>query len=355
MKTSFEENMKLILNSILICATIELIPFADALPARTNPHLKSLYETYDNGMQMIAEEFCEKFKNVSEKLLADKNVKEASTPELKELQTSLQIFLSDYPLFKKYKMEQPLLYILLDLVNLEENLTADGNLDSKQKFQLTMKKYFALPLQEYKQNHEKFVREKLIPKIEDYKKHSNSGDFQKLVDIKQKFDSLNSCQNYECLPSRQHLLIKNGSKEILEIFIHLIVDRMSFLLNVYDYNECKQLLKDGKFSQINLEVRNQITNDINKFITQFENHSNISEFIYLSHRNLNYLFKDKKEYIEKLKVSPEDSEILNEIIDNYNIDNNQKSKFVLSILDAIKLYERQTSFIAFIDPDITRF
>ncbi|KAM7351821.1 uncharacterized protein ACRADG_004550 [Cochliomyia hominivorax] len=297
----------------VICAIIQLVPFNEgaAVPAATNSSRESLLEFYDKELQIMAKEFCEKAKNVSKTLLEVKDIKEASTPELKEFQKFLQMFLRDFTHFKRYNIYGPLLEIFLDLSKKDH---------TKQNFNLILEKYFANPLQKFKQNYEKFIKEDFLTKIADFKNQSNKED------VKDNIDYIKSCQDYECLTTNLEYVFEgvNATKELSTAYLPLEEKKLLLLISINCYNVAKGIQQDEQFSQLSSAAKQNITKDIKNYSTNFENHQNISEFWSEIGENLNYPIKYdwnmKNSTFKDLNFSLSDEQIFKKIVNKYKFE-----------------------------------
>ncbi|KAM7354502.1 uncharacterized protein ACRADG_006152 [Cochliomyia hominivorax] len=220
-------------------------------------------------------------------------------------------------------MYQTLLELLIYLVKTPDNISVKEDINAIQNFQLKVKNYFAGPLKEYEENYGKFIKEKFLPKIEDFQKQLNAEDLENLPNFKESMNKLKSCQTYECFPTTLEPLYKdfNVSNEQLDSYRNSEMETLFFLTSLNGYNTGKEMLKDQNFSQLSIETKERFSNEINNVTTQFENLQNITEFWNLIDDKLNYASKYQqglKGILMDSQLPPKDVEILREITNNYN-------------------------------------
>ncbi|KAM7354276.1 uncharacterized protein ACRADG_006008 [Cochliomyia hominivorax] len=343
--TSLGVNMKL-LYFVLILLLTQLWPISLANPIPTNITKNDLLEFYDKELQIIAEEFCEKAKNVSEKLLDDKDIKEASTPELKEFRNFLQTLLRDYPHFKRYKIQGPLLEVLIRTVIMDLDILRSQRRQADLKFREIVKKYFSNILQEYEQIYGKFLKEKFLKKMENFKQQSSANDLKQMPKIDKFIDQLRTCQSYECFPTNldELLVAVNANPELAKEYINKDDKIVMFSRCLLEYKMVKMILNDERFSELSLEFKQIYTKDINEFISSFENQTDIKQFLQLTVEKLNYprkygQYKQKANdsNTEAIDVPSKDQELLKEILEK-NVANLMKSKFELEFNSVVSEY-----------------
>ncbi|KAM7352576.1 uncharacterized protein ACRADG_005033 [Cochliomyia hominivorax] len=148
----------------LIWMVIQFLPFIPANPLPQNSAKQNLLDFYENELFLMAESFCEKFKNTSENLLSTEEIKEASTPELKEFKNILINFLHEYPNLKRFELQPILLMGFINLQNTEEQQMEKYS-EMFKKYKELFSRYFGTLIQEYEKNYNKLINEKFLNKI----------------------------------------------------------------------------------------------------------------------------------------------------------------------------------------------
>lgn len=160
---------------------------------------ENFLDFFDTELQNLAGDFAEGAKNVSEILLQTEDLKKTQIPEQKELKKSLQAFLTDYPHAKRFGTYQPLLMTFINLMNPEYNNQTEGNQEINIKFQQLLKENFAIVLKDYEENYKKFIKNKFLIKLEDFKRQISSEELKDMPDLNEMVEKLKNCTSYQCL------------------------------------------------------------------------------------------------------------------------------------------------------------
>ncbi|KAM7352910.1 uncharacterized protein ACRADG_005244 isoform 1-T1 [Cochliomyia hominivorax] len=309
--------MKLIILILTqICVLIQLLTLSRAYPyeGNTSPKEKFL-EFYEKELYIMSKDFCEKAKNISENLLSANEIREASTPELKELKSSLQQFLKDYPHFQRYRLQQPLLMLFMKLADTRgfENLREDQD-KTVQKFKQLLHKYFAQLIKDYEQNYGKFIKEKFLPKIEEVKMQlepEDLEDVQYLNDLDKFIVTLKSCQSYQCFPfDLDAALVKlEVSMETLIKYTKKDYKKFTTLRAIQINTMGQNILKNENLTKLTSSTKNNLTLDINDFKEKFTNNNDIDTFVTLIQEKPSF----PQKYYNNTDIPLEDRQILTEL------------------------------------------
>lgn len=307
--------------------------YTKTLPV-SNTAVENFLEFYENELNLLAEDLCEKFSNSSEILLKTKEMQETLTQELKDLKIFLQEFLRDYPHIKRYRNFQPLLILITNTANTNYTNDNENYAEMGLKFKETFRYYFKDILKDYAKNYETFVQKKVLPKIENSHKQLQPENKNHLPKFLQMIENFKTCKEFECFPTYMDELILrlNFTKEL--IMKYTINDYKHFLNIVYikAYNRSKVLLKDDKLKQLSEEVKHNLTQDLNDFIQTFENNTDTEEFVLKAKEKLNL----HKKYYRNTNFLPNDQELLNEFFKKPKINWNDISKYDLALNDVME-------------------
>ncbi|KAM7353456.1 uncharacterized protein ACRADG_005509 [Cochliomyia hominivorax] len=301
-----------LLSPFLIFGLLQLLSHTAGNPVTTISPKVSFLEFYDQEFSLIAENFCEKAKNLSEKLLKDKEIKESSSVQLKEYKIFLEHLLQDYPHIKRFNLYQPLLAVIINTISTETINKFDRDYEDHIKFKEIFKQKFTEILQEYEQNYKKFILDKFVPKTEELKQKLKEEDLQNMPKFQEMVEKLKNCQDFNCFPLyldpmfsamniSQEIYIKYSKKDLKKA-IGLIAIRIN------DYG--LSLLNSEKFLQLSKETQKHLIEDVNDFNSKFINNNDIDKFIQ-SLEGKPY-FPHKYENNDNLPL--DDREILNELL-----------------------------------------
>lgn len=278
---------------------------------------ENFLDFFDTELQNLAGDFAEGAKNVSEILLQTEDLKKTQIPEQKELKKSLQAFLTDYPHAKRFGTYQPLLMTFINLMNPEYNNQTEGNQEINIKFQQLLKENFAIVLKDYEENYKKFIKNKFLIKLEDFKRQLSSEELKDMPDLNEMVEKLKNCTSYQCLPTNLDSLLmalKCTSKDSLYKYFEADLKRGLTFALIRQNNVLKTFMKDNtKISQLEGDCRKNLTNFTNEFITLFENSREIVKILELNKEKINFEEKLKND----LEFCSKDRKFLQDYFINY--------------------------------------
>lgn len=297
-----------------------------------------VFDLYANDLHLIAKNFCESAKNSSEILLKNKEIKEASTPLLKEFRNSLNDFLRDYPAIKRYEIYELILATFikmagdhdeLDIVKPHDRdmeiseIEVELQREKEQEFRKIFQKYFTETFREYENNYQKLIK-KVLPKLQVFKENLQEENIFKYYKLTEILNNLEKCQNYACFPINHYDFLKiltKNSNSYVKYKKSNIENLLTLILIAID-NVSKDILRqEEKIAQLSFDCKDKFTNDIKNFVTNFENNNKIK--IFLQTFDLIDIYFLKK-YYNTLECSENDRNILNDILEKYL---NDDSKF----------------------------
>lgn len=283
-----------------------------------NSPKENFLDFFDAELQDLARNFAEGAKNVSEILLQTVDLKERQTPEQIELRKSLQAFLTDYPHAKRFGTYQPILMTFINLMNPEyNNNQTEGNHEINIKFQQLLKQNFAIVLKDYEENYKKFIKNKFLIKLEDFKRQLSSEELKDMPDLNEMVEKLKNCTSYQCLPTNLDSLLmalKCTSKDLLYKYFEADLRRGLTFALIRQNNVLKTFMKDDtKISQLEGDCRKNLTNFINESITLFENSKEIVKILELNKEKINFEEKLKND----LEFCSKDRKFLQDYFINY--------------------------------------
>ncbi|KAM7352168.1 uncharacterized protein ACRADG_004807 [Cochliomyia hominivorax] len=304
----------LIITLIWIAIQAGTKPIILANPLLKNSHKENFLEFYENDLFQLDENFCEKFKNKSENLLTTKEIQEASTNELKEFKSFLNIYLQDYPHYKRFKLQNILLMTLFKLQDIKGNVV-EKDPEMVIKFKELFNSYYGTLLREYVENYAKLIRGKFLKKVEDIKKRLNSEELRELNNF---IDIIKSCQNYECLSTYlEAIVIKLELTNKVEIKYFVRNYKQYATLVVMHYNTVGQkIFKNKKLYKLSLETRNNLISDINDFKAKFENTDDIETFVNSITIKPSFPLK----YLNNSNIPLKDHEIFHDVMEECLVD-----------------------------------
>lgn len=290
----------------------------------THPDKKSFLEFYENELNLRAEDFCIKAKVVSEKLLRNETLFKESTLEQQEFKQFLKDFLRDYHHIERYKLYEPLFTTFINVLITNYHMNAEEEDEIKaSKFQQMIELYFSQLLQEYKNSSKIFIKEKFLPKFEELKKLLNS---KELREVSRTIDKMTECQNYGCFPTNINPILMqiNVNYDIIAKYEKLQLKKgLIYFLMQLD-NASKNILKNDLLKELSSEIKQNLTRDINDFISKFESNKDITSMaISFESKQLYFL----KKYYKNMNFSLNDRKLLNQILEKvFNANDDQDNK-----------------------------
>ncbi|KAM7352865.1 uncharacterized protein ACRADG_005221 [Cochliomyia hominivorax] len=301
-----------LLTPFLIVGLMQFLTFTSGNPITTISSKESFLAFFDQELFLLAEKFCENAINLSELLLKDLEINEASSDQLKDLKQYLEHLLEDYPHFKRYKLYQPLLAKLMDTINIETINRFHPDYENYVQFKKIFKENLKEILQEFEQNYKKFIQEKFLPKSVALTQQLNEEELQKMPKFQEMVEKLKNCQDYLCFPLYIDPVLKpmNVSQELLVKYSEIDFKKSIALIAIRINNYGPSLLNSKKFQQLSKETQRKLIEDVNDFNSKFQNNSDIDKFIQLFDGKMYYI--QKYERNENLPL--EDREIWKEIL-----------------------------------------
>lgn len=262
--------------------------------------IENILEFYDNELNLIAEEFCEKFKDLSTNIIENNYIEEK--PKLKQLKIYLRQLLNDYPHFKRYGNLQSLLSLLIK----KENQTYIYKIGEGVIFEKIFSLEFSEILQNFKEKYEKLVNT-LSSEVQEY------------------FETLPCCAT-----SSDALLWTHYSLKDLVIKYAMKDYKKSLNIEILGaYKAGKLLLKDELLSHLSFDIKTNLSNDVIEFLKIFENNNDTDKFVMGFKDNLD--FGDR--YLYNGDLSPPDRIILDEIFTKYTANMPALTKYEKDIVD----------------------
>lgn len=292
---------------------------------------------YENALNLMAEDLSENFKNLCEQFLKyNMVIKDSSaTNESSDFKLFLEQYLRDYPHLKRYRNFEPLLSLILNTANLDYHNEFEKDHETDMKFKKIFKQYFTAILQDYEENYKKFIKEKLLPIIEDPYGNLIPENKRQSPEYKKLIENLKTCQEFSCFPKSPDFLmpVLNMTKDL--VMKNTIKDYTRFLniILIGTYNRSHLILKDELIFQLSQEIRKNLTLDIQEFMEIFEYNSNTIEFLSKVKENLNL----PKKYYKNTNFSANDQKILNEIFEKYTTHWVESTKYGNGMRAAIQI------------------
>ncbi|XP_065358037.1 uncharacterized protein LOC135952158 [Calliphora vicina] len=267
--------MKL-LYSFLILGLIQLVfikPSTASTKHETTSFKQKLVEFYDNGLESIEKDFCEKAKVLSEKLLKNKVVKQPKTPIMRKFKQNLTDFLSDYNSYQRYGLNYQLVLMFEDKLP-----DPSHNKEIDYIWQLLEKYGYNELHEDYERKYMKFVEQKFRPKFEELKKQLDQQELKQYKDLIKGYNKLKRCQTYKCQSKYLYKLVRypTPKAELLEYFYEK-QDNIHIYYGNTVHNIAKAVLKHKRLSELPNNLRLNLTNNIKDFTEKYEKHQHIDE------------------------------------------------------------------------------
>ncbi|XP_065358375.1 uncharacterized protein LOC135952392 [Calliphora vicina] len=267
--------MKL-LYSFLILGLIQLVfikPLTASTKSETSTLKQKLVEFYDNGLESIDKDFCEKAKVLSEKLLQDKVVKQPKTPIMRKFKQNLTDFLRDYNSYQRYGLTQQLVLIFKDKLPDHSH-----NKDIEYIWKLLEKQGYYEMDKNYESKYMKFVKNKILTKFEEFKEQLNQQELKQHKDLIKGYNKLKRCQTYKCQSKYLYKLLRYSTpKAELLKYINEKVDSIYIFYGNTADNISKAVLKHKRLSQLPNNLKLNLTKNIKDFNEKYEKHQHIDE------------------------------------------------------------------------------
>ena len=151
---------------------------------------------YQQELKKVYKEQCAGFKQVFEKLLQDDTIKRGTSHTFQKFRKSANLFLKNYPSYTSSGRYDDLLSdldrIALDITSLKVKKEMQYIFTSMEKYG-----YWAV-FEKYMKDYESMVKNKFIPKFEEYKKQLTPKELEQQQTLMEWFKNLKNCSRYEC-------------------------------------------------------------------------------------------------------------------------------------------------------------
>ncbi|XP_065357510.1 uncharacterized protein LOC135951735 [Calliphora vicina] len=329
--------MKL-LYSVIILGLIQMVfvkPF-EASPNSNATLLKqNLTKLLDNELESMDKDFSEKSKVLSEKLLQDKLVKQASTAILKQFKQNISDFLHVYPSYQRYHLTNQLVLLF------EEKIPdPSSNKDIEYIWKLLEKHGYYEMDKDYESKYMKFVKHKFLPKFEEFKKQLNQQELKQHQDLINSYNELKRCQNYKCQSKYLYKIIGDFTpKDNLFEYIVEMVDNIHIDYGNAALEMAKAVLKDKRLSQLPHNLRINLTNNIKQFIKIYKKHEDINDlYNIINALDINILAK----YYHNISLPLKQQQLIVQIFDDHGC-----AKFVSEYDRKLKDFVQQGLVVRF--------
>lgn len=282
-------------------------------------------------MNILAEDFCNKAKSLSENLLKNQTINDSRSPELKEFKYFLKAFLKDYRHIKRYGDYEALTVTFLNLSHFTHNYR-DANSDME--FQEIFNKYFANILNEYYDKYAIFLKGPFSQKLKHLKQQLNREDLKEISIFLENMDRIYYCNDMPCYPLRYSLFIIP-----IQANYNTLINYRKILTKkglIYYFMAIEKISKDiveiKNFESLSLDYKENLLLDIKEFTTELENNYDIENLVKTFDE---VKIKFLKKYINGKVGNLKDQEILNEILKKYLKNEREESLYDLIRMSVI--------------------
>lgn len=222
-----------------------------------------------------------KAKDLSKNLLKNESIFKDSTLEQQEFKQFLNDFLQDYPHIERYKLYEPLLTTIIQV--LKSNYHGEPEEEDEinnYKFYLILQQNFLNLLQEYGDNYKKFIKEKFLAKFEDFQQQLEAEDLKDLKLFNDTIEKIKSCENYECVHTNNNMLLMTikADHDTIRKYKKLELRKCLIYFLIAVDNVSKEILRNKLFQHVSFELKHNMTQDINDFVEKFESNNDIELF-----------------------------------------------------------------------------
>ncbi|TMW54410.1 hypothetical protein DOY81_000513 [Sarcophaga bullata] len=165
-----------------------------AVPVK--PSRQQLLQYYQQELNKVYKEQCASLKPVLEKLLQDNTIKQGSSHTFQNFKNAANLFLKHYPSYTHSGRYNDLLNDL-DSMSLEITFPK-VNKDVEYIFKSMDKYGYWDVFTKYTKSYVSVVKEKFIPKFEEYKKQLKPEELKQQQALMEWFKNLKNCSHYEC-------------------------------------------------------------------------------------------------------------------------------------------------------------
>ncbi|XP_046805925.1 uncharacterized protein LOC124419670 [Lucilia cuprina] len=280
---------------------------------------KELVILYENELELLAKEFCEKAKLLSEKLIQNLKIQQANSPLIKEFKKNITEFLYNYDFYQRHQLYNYLLmkfikstihYYLQDL---------SPTKDSQYILDLLKKLQYDKLCDEYELKFQKLIKEKFLPKFEKLQTQLLRSNSKKSRSFLNWYNNLKKCQDYKCYYKyfNKFINIITAAKKQLLDYIRQELENINIYFITTAYYISKGVIKDPLILQLSPAVRQKFTKDINDFLTQYENNQDVLQLYDLKDFFQNNI--SQKYYYNTEDISLSDDQLLEQIFDNQKL------------------------------------
>lgn len=167
-----------------------------AVPFRQSNKQQQLLQFYHQELTNVYKEQCVGMKRVCETLLQDDAIKHGSTPIYRRFRMTAQLFLEKYPSLSRNGRYEELRNILngvtLDITFPDRNKDAERIMTS-----VSNSGYWDV-FSSYTKNYEAMVKNKFVPKFEEYQRHLTTQELKQHYGLLEWFKNIKNCSNYNC-------------------------------------------------------------------------------------------------------------------------------------------------------------
>ncbi|TMW54415.1 hypothetical protein DOY81_000518 [Sarcophaga bullata] len=158
-----------------------------AYPVKPFRQKQQLLQYYKLEMNKLTKVHCAGIKKIFEKLLQDDTIKQGSTPTFMSFKTNANQFLKKYPSAAHNELEK----ILIDIGKINAE---DVNYIVKSMLQNGFGEMYSNYMKSYKS----VVKDKFIPKFEEYKKQLTPKELRQQQTLMEWYQNLKACSHYYC-------------------------------------------------------------------------------------------------------------------------------------------------------------
>ncbi|XP_037826694.1 uncharacterized protein LOC119614648 [Lucilia sericata] len=279
-----------------------------AAPNSTNQQPTTAQEQlllfYENELELLAKESCEKAKYLSEKLLQDPKIQQAKTPLIREFKKNITEFLYNYDFYQRHQLHNDLLTKFIKTTIHYHLQDHSPNKDSQYILQLLKQLQYDELCDEYELKFQKLIKQKFLPKFEKLQKQLFSSKSKQSVEL---LNWYNDLKHYTVIISPKQQLLQYIREQLQDINIYY---------SNTAYNISKALLKDPLFIQLSPAVRQQFAKDINDFMENYESNQDVEKLYDLMEFFQNNI---SQKYFYNTEMSLRDRQLLEQIFNNQEL------------------------------------